>query len=213
MPLLAMAGSAQNAREARWCRAEGNPSGPPRLRFRYEMDGAAKVAAPPLYPESFTRAVARVLANEGGYENQAADRGGETRFGISHHDYPNVDLRSLTQEAAIAIYFRDFWSRAPFGGLPAPLAEKLFDLSVNMGTEHGVRCLQRALRATGNHVAEDGVLGDATLAAARAADAAALLAALRSEAAGYYRMTAAQPRAGQSGERSFLEGWLNRAYE
>ncbi len=154
-----------------------------------------------------------MLANEGGYENQAADPGGETRFGISHRDYPNLDLRTLTREAAIAIYFRDFWSRAPFGELTPPLAEKLFDLSVNIGPAHGARCLQRALRACGHRVAEDGVLGAATLAAARAADAASLLAALRSEAAGYYRMTAAQPRAGDLGARDFLEGWLNRAYQ
>jgi lysozyme family protein len=161
------------------------------------------------YPAIFIRAVVRVLQNEGGYVKLSADPGGETSFGISHRDYPTLDIRNLTREAAIGIYFRDFWSVGRYPDLPDPVALKLFDLSINMGPAHAARCLQRALRACGNQITEDGVVGDETVRAAIRADPGSLLGAFRSEAAGYYRSTAElSPR-----EAGFLEGWLTRAYQ
>src|SRR5438552_4095632 len=146
------------------------------------------------YPLMFVRAVARVLANEGGYVDNAADRGGETHFGISRRDYPALDIRNLTRDDAIAIYYSDFWLRARYAELPAPVAEKMFDLAVNIGLEAATRCLQRALRAAGLAVIEDGEMGDRTIAAAQSARADTLLAALRSEAAGHYRLVAMERR-------------------
>jgi lysozyme family protein len=171
-------------------------------------------ASSPAYPALFLRAAARVLGNEGGHSRVAGDAGGETNFGISRRAYPMLDIANLTREGAIAIYFRDFWKGGRYPDLPAPIAIKLFDLSVNMGAARATRCLQRALRACGTEVVEDGALGNGTIAAASRAEGGALLAALRSEAAGYYRATA-EEAAGQRGEGagSFLEGWLNRAYQ
>jgi lysozyme family protein len=166
------------------------------------------------YSALFVEAVTRVLANEGGYARLAGDPGGATRFGISQRDYPNLDLEALTREHAIAIYFRDFWSPGRYAELPAAIAVKLFDLSVNMGPAHAAHCLQRALRACGTTVVEDGALGSATIAGVGRAHGEALLAALRSEAAGYYR--AASERLNAKGERdaaAFLAGWLSRAYQ
>jgi lysozyme family protein len=167
-----------------------------------------------IYPSLFAQAVARVLANEGGFVSLPDDPGGETKFGISHRDYPKLDIANLTRDEATAIYYRDFWKAGRYGELPGPLAVKLFDLSVNMGAAHATRCLQRALRACGTTVVEDGALGNGTISAANHAEHDALLTALRSEAAGYYRATAKQSgRAGRGGEEGFLEGWLNRAYQ
>jgi lysozyme family protein len=98
--------------------------------------------------------------------------------------------------------------------LPAALAAKTFDLAVNIGPANSIVCLQRAMRACGVAVAEDGVIGASTARYAARADAAALLAALRSEAAGYYRVSAALARGQRrDDDREFLKGWLNRAYE
>jgi len=167
-----------------------------------------------VYPALFTQAVTRVLANEGGYARLPGDPGGETNFGISHRDYPGLELAKLTRNGAIAIYFRDFWKAGRYPELPAAIAIKLFDLSVNMGAAHATRCLQCALRACGSIVIEDGALGNGTVAAANRAGGDALMAALRSEAAGYYRATAEKYSSrNRDGARSFLEGWLNRAYQ
>jgi lysozyme family protein len=166
------------------------------------------------YSGEFLSAVARLLADEGGYSANPADPGGPTRFGISARAYPTVDIASLTRDEAIAIYWREWWQRYGFARLPAAIASKTFDLAVNIGAAHAIQCLQRALRACGIAIADDGVLGPATERAAARADAAALLAALRSEAAGYYRVTAVLARGRRAGaDQEFLKGWLNRAYE
>ena len=166
------------------------------------------------YPPAFTRAMARLLGNEGGCVDNPADPGGETKFGITKREYPNLDIAALTPAAAAEIYYRDWWQRYRYGELPGPIAVKLFDLAVNIGPDHAARCMQRALRACGRRVTEDGALGPATITAARAANQLALLAALRAEAAGYYRTLAALERGRRAGgDQEFLNGWLNRAYE
>jgi lysozyme family protein len=164
------------------------------------------------YPPAFERAVDRVLANEGGYTCNPADPGGETRYGICKREYPQVDITSLTREGAVAIYFRDWWRRYHYSDLPGPIGAKLFDLAVNIGPEHAAHCLQRALRACGRPVNEDGLIGEETRAAAPAANQIALIAALRSEAAGYYRALVAGEHGEGGSDREFLNGWLNRAY-
>ncbi len=110
---------------------------------------------------SFDRAVALVLAHEGGYVNDPRDPGGETRYGISKRAYPDVDILHLTEEQAKAIYKRDYWDKLRTDEIPEELAICLFDAAVNMGRDRAVRLLQRACG-----VAQDGVMGGNTIAAA-----------------------------------------------
>src|ERR1700739_2946173 len=104
---------------------------------------------PVQYPECFLKAAARVLANEGGYVNNPADPGGETNFGISKRSYPDLDIKNLTRDQAIAIYFRDWWTKYGFDRLTPEIGAKVFDLAVNEDDQHAVRSLQRALRGCG----------------------------------------------------------------
>ena len=168
----------------------------------------------------FPAAVALVLAHEGGFQNLPDDPGNwtggkrgtgslkGTKYGISAAQYPTIDIAALTVDEAVAIYRRDWWDRFGFGRLPGPLAVKVFDASVNIGTQAAVRALQRALRACGRPVAEDGRLGNETLAAASAAQPEMLLAVLREGLAGHYRLLAERRPAAAR----YLAGWLNRAY-
>ena len=110
---------------------------------------------------SFEQAVAMVLRHEGGYVNDPRDPGGETRFGISKRAYPDVDILRLTEDEAKAIYRRDYWDKLRPDELPQQLAICVFDCAVNMGRDKAVRLLQRACG-----VAQDGVMGGNTLAAA-----------------------------------------------
>ena len=166
------------------------------------------------YTPEFLIAVDRVLSNEGGYSSNPSDPGGATKFGISARQYPGLNIAALTRAAAIKIYWRDWWLKFGFARLPTATAAKTFDLAVNMGPGSAIKSLQRALRACGHRVPEDGVLGAATALAATRADSAALISALRSEAAAYYRVNAALARGKRANnDREFLEGWLNRAYE
>jgi len=166
-------------------------------------------SVPDAYSPEFLIAVERVLANEGGYSSNPDDPGGATNFGISARSHPGLAVVALTRNAAVEIYWREWWLRFGFAQLPAAAAAKTFDLAVNMGAGHAIECLQRAIRACGRLVTEDGVIGAATAAQAARADPAALMAALRSELAAHYRLVAANQEA--SGNR-FLKGWLTRAY-
>lgn len=173
--------------------------------------------------DSFARAVNIVLQHEGGYANEQGDRGGPTRYGISLRflqsmpdgdidkdgDIDEQDVESLTRDQAIDFYWREFWLKFNYGKLADwKLAAKIFDLSVNMGPSRAHRLLQQALQSLGFKVAADGKLGSATFRAANSAPRDALLSAVRSEAAGYYRLIAHI----NPDQQKFLEGWLRRAY-
>jgi lysozyme family protein len=165
------------------------------------------------YSPEFLSDVERVLANEGGYSSNPDDPGGATNFGISARAHPGLDIAALTRDAAIEIYWRQWWLRFGFALLPAAVAAKTFDLAVNIGAGNAIECLQRAIRACGRPVTEDGVIGAATAAEAARADPAALMAALRSELAAHYRLVAAKTNHGdRGGNNKFLKGWLTRAY-
>ena len=58
---------------------------------------------------NFETAINRILSHEGGYVDNPADPGGRTQWGISQRSYPNLDIKSLTRDQAIALYERDFW--------------------------------------------------------------------------------------------------------
>jgi lysozyme family protein len=68
--------------------------------------------------------------------------------------------------------------------------------------------LQRALRSVGINVIEDGLFGAQTLSGLNNANPKVLLPAIKSEAAGYYRLIAAK-----NPQQKFLKGWLNRTYK
>ena len=192
-------------------------------------DGVAQAAADASSPPSceaprasadFAAAVALVLAHEGGFQAEPGDPGNwtggkvgvgalkGTKYGISAASYPALDIAGLSADDAAAIYRRDWWDRFGLAGLPPVLAAKLLDAGVNIGMGEAVRCLQRALRACGTALAEDGALGPVTVDAATAAPAPAVLAALREALAGHYRLVAAR----NPTEQRFLPGWLARAY-
>lgn len=106
----------------------------------------------------FNSAFDRSMGTEGSYVNNAADPGGETKFGISKRSYPSVDIKALTRDAAKVIYLKDFWNRAQIGKLPEGLQFQVFDAAINHGIENTVRMLQRAVG-----VADDGDIGDFTM--------------------------------------------------
>lgn len=109
----------------------------------------------------FDTAATRLLGHEGRYVNNPRDPGGETNWGISKRSYPNLDIRNLTREQALAIYRRDFWDRVNGDKLHDGVAYQLFDFAVNSGIETAIRYLQRALG-----VADDGHWGPLSQAAA-----------------------------------------------
>lgn len=146
------------------------------------------------YSAAFQRAVALTLSHEGGYQSRHDDPGNwtggkvgqgllrGTNMGIAAHRYPGEDIAGMTRARAEALYHRDYWLKVRGDELPPGLALITFDMAVNAGPGAAVKCLQRACK-----VADDGVLGPATLAAAhQLGDAPKSLARLSRRRIRYY---------------------------
>jgi len=102
----------------------------------------------------FETAVVIILNHEGGYVNDPNDPGGETNFGISKKSYPDLDIKNLTREGAVAIYRRDYWDKLQLEEMPEPIRLLVFDSAVNQGKTRAIKFLQAALG-----VIPDGFLG------------------------------------------------------
>lgn len=118
-----------------------------------------------------------VIKREGDYINHPADRGGPTRWGITEktaraHGYAG-DMRQLSKDTARMIYRNTYFLAPGFDAVQRRsevLAEELTDTGINMGPAAAIKFLQQALNAFNNggkhyaDIAEDGKLGQATLA-------------------------------------------------
>lgn len=109
---------------------------------------------------NFDEAFIRLIGHEGGYTEGKNDPGGETKFGISKRQYPDLDIKNLTRDQAKAIYRRDFWDRGQMDQFDPAVAFQTFDFAVNSGIETAIRKLQAAAG-----VADDGHIGPVTVAA------------------------------------------------
>lgn len=119
----------------------------------------------------FDQAFDRLIGHEGGYVNNPADPGGETKFGISKRSYPMENIKALTLERAKALYHRDYWGPAGCDAAPDGLKFDLFDMAVNSGVTTAIRTLQNAVGTSA-----DGVIGPKTLQAINSMPAPRLVA-------------------------------------
>ena len=164
--------------------------------------------------QAFAAQIPKTLDFEGGYVNDPSDPGGETNFGISKAAYPELDIKTLTRDQAIAIYRRDYWIAPRIAELPDAVSGKVFDAGVNMGPHTAVRLWQEtvnSLRSAGTpSLVVDGRIGPATIAASAAAVAhfaGKMLTAYRSTLASHYMaIIAANPSMAR-----YQRGWLRRA--
>jgi lysozyme family protein len=193
--------------------------------------------------DGFREAVEVVLDHEGGLVDNPNDPGGTTNYGISlrwamrqHVEAGDVvldlmdidgdgdidadDIRQMPRMAAKSAYLKFFWRPNRYGRLVHQhVATKIFDMAVNMGPSQAHKLAQRAVRsATGIKIADDGVLGRISIQQINQADAAILLAAIRSEQAGFYRALILRNDALRKHGVNvvdfgvFKTGWLRRAY-
>jgi lysozyme family protein len=143
---------------------------------------------------NFTTAHAITAQNEGGYANNPADKGGETYAGISRNFNPQwsgwaaVDRAKKQTLVAAKIdkilaadralqrevhhfYETKYWQANRLGELcHQAIADKLYDIGVNMGVDRASRMLQEALNLTNQNgkayadIDVDGIMGNITIA-------------------------------------------------
>lgn len=166
----------------------------------------------------FEPAVQATLIWEGKYANNPSDSGGETYRGISRMNWPNwngwnyvdiersdphfpqcLDLNLGLQGNVIDFYRQNYWQ---YDGINSQaVANKIFDLSVNVGKVHADKIVQCAVGAT-----QDGVLGPNTIAAINATSSGSLLPKIVGAAITYHEsIVNTHPEDAQ-----FLRGWIRR---
>lgn len=176
----------------------------------------------------FDTAMKRVAQMEGGYVNDALDRGGETNHGITiavarAFGYHGA-MRDLTKAEALAIYRARYWTQPGFDRIEPispEVAAWLLDFGINGGQAAAGAILQRALNVLNDRGAiypdltVDGACGAMTraalaaLLAKRGAEGRAILPKLLTalQAARYVEI---MERDGT--QERFGWGWMRRAF-
>lgn len=164
----------------------------------------------------FAPALAKTLIHEGlfyhnpstgEYANMGITLNTLRSLGILRSKGPATDadiefVRSLKNEDAALIYRQQYWDHLELDAINSQdVANKVFDLAVNIGAVTAARFLQAACG-----VPEDGIIGPLTIGRANAMDPAALLGSIRALASNRYQEIAkANPALAPN-----LPGWLAR---
>jgi hypothetical protein len=89
--------------------------------------------------ENFDKALKFTLEAEGIYSNEPDDPGGETKYGISRNNHPEIsqeDWNNFTLDMAKDIYKKSYWDACNCDNLDYPLDILVFDAAVNMGVSN-----------------------------------------------------------------------------
>ncbi|KAB2937407.1 glycosyl hydrolase 108 family protein [Hyphomicrobium sp.] len=125
------------------------------------------------------------------YSDDPDDSGGKTMMGILQREYdawrrrqglPAQWVKHISDEELTIIYRDQYWLPVQADALPAGVDLAVFDMGVNCGVGNAIRKLQMALG-----IEVDGHLGQVTLDAANAADAAELIARFSDLRRAYHR--------------------------
>jgi lysozyme family protein len=154
---------------------------------------------------NFARALSLVLKHEGGYVDHPKDPGGATNKGITiatfrryvKRDGTKDDLRRISDADVARVYQKHYWDKVRGDDLPDGLDYAVFDFAVNSGTGRAPKYIQRVLG-----VAQDGVIGPATLKAAHNANVEFAIDRLCDDRMAFLR--------GLSTFSTFGRGWTNR---
>ena len=144
--------------------------------------------------QNFTTALGYVLQSEGGWEDNSADPGGVTMFGVTLDEYqaykanPHLTAVNLRNITMLEVSSCDL--------LPGGIDYLVFDFGVNAGCGRSIKILQQVIGAT-----IDGSLGPKTLDLVLSTDPTILMQQFTHAKEDYYK-TLNNP--------TFEAGWLNR---
>lgn len=147
---------------------------------------------------------------EGGPSNHHADKGGLTKYGISKRAHPDVDIASLTEYQAEAIYMQHYFQPMRCGEIHSLRVRwKVFDMGVNLGPKKAATLVQNAAGSI-----EDGLIGPNTLArlntlaSSPTGEHALLFRICRNLALHYAKIVRHDPT-----QAVFIVGWTERAFD
>lgn len=158
-----------------------------------------------------------ILTREGGFVNNAADRGGPTNYGITQATLSTwlgrpaslADVQGLDAATAKAIYSKNYYTGPHINQLPDLIQPVMLDAAVNSGPGQAIKWLQQVLNANGyGPLTVDGGIGPKTVAAAQAAT---VMGTALNKALVEIRRTFLQSLAqNDPSQQQFERGWMNR---
>ena len=187
----------------------------------------------------FTKAVNPLLQSEGGYVDDPDDKGGETICGISRVHHPdwrgwvqidgikearNVDIKTMINQyfengeghsLIQDFYITEYWSKIKGNEIESQtLADKLFDVAVNMGWKRAGKYLQSAINVANyknEEISVDGLIGPKTLSALKSVSIKRqpLIPKMINIMQGNHYINIIRKDRGQG---KFLRGWMKRVY-
>lgn len=164
----------------------------------------------------FEQALDYTFVNEGGFSNDAADKGGATRFGITRSEASRwfrrpvsvQEMKEFPIEEAKKIYEAWYWR--PVGCdkiLATGVAICMFDIGVVRGIGVPPKYAQQICNAHGAQLVVDGHVGPLTLAAMNGLDHAVFIRDFSAKAESGFRSIVAN----NPSQSVFQVGWVNRA--
>lgn len=158
----------------------------------------------------FELAIKKILSLEGGYSYDSQDYGGETKYGISKRQYPEINIKNLTIEQVKAIYKRDYWDKLRLDETRnQKIAEEILDISINCGWQTAGKFVQEAINllVTFQPLKVDGLIGEKTLMAVNSYSyPEAVVKTLNGIQFEYYRKIVTR----DSSQQKWFRGWLAR---
>jgi len=146
-----------------------------------------------------------IIPNEGGYNNDKNDSGGETNMGISQNSYKDEDIKNLTRERANAIYYRDYYKWNGLDKLPYKIRGFIVDFGIVSNPKTAIKITHRVLG-----IPEGDIIGKLTLDKLKdysQKDFEIFLEKYKNEMINYFHKIANN----HPEKKKFLKGWINRA--
>lgn len=181
----------------------------------------------------FKLAYFKTMGHEGGYVNNKNDRGGETYKGVARKKNPDwkgwalidsyktnkefikmLERDEFLQQLVLAFYKTLYWDALQLDVFKSqPIAEELFDTSVNIGTGTAIMLMQEALNLLNRNqkdfhdIEVDGIIGPRTIALLQGyPNSGAMLKTLNGLQFSRYRYICKN----NPTQEEFFHGWLNR---
>lgn len=153
-----------------------------------------------------------------GYSNDKDDHGGETVYGVTRKNFPNLKVwKSLDKisspikkkgykipedemEEIENVYYKNFFKKCNIDSFEdLPLAMQIFDFAINAGCSRAIKTLQKIM-----HIDVDGICGRQTISTANVRHHPSVREAYRKGRISFYN-SLKQPK--------FIKGWTRRANE
>jgi hypothetical protein len=149
----------------------------------------------------FEKAINTVFRAEGGYVNDPYDSGGETKYGVSKNNNPDVDVRNLTRAGAEQIAYQRYYKKYNIDRLPDGIRGEVFQVGWGCGPVVAIKQLQGILG-----VPKTGAVDSATISAAQNYKQD-----LRGQYLGVHKQYLIGITERKPTQKKFLNGWMKRA--